>query len=208
MRICYGRYHFILLERVMYLTKSITISSNSAQFTLHLSHFLSKLSWDVLKLIEFCNQHSILTVDIDFLLRFLMLFWDAMEQTQTIKIQTNNISLLAISSIFLLNFFAAFSIAVDISLGEMSSAASNVGCITMFAYYNEFNSSTIQSSRFSSQAFEPNFFVSFAVQISVSHFFFSFSNFLPSLFSSLRTLRLHALVSIYNGTFFHGTNFF
>lgn len=70
MRICYGRYNFILFGRVMHLTKSITISSNGAHNSpLHSFHFLSKLS-DVLKLIEFCNQHSILTVDIDFLLRF------------------------------------------------------------------------------------------------------------------------------------------
>lgn len=40
-RICYGRYNFILF-RVMHLTKSITISSNGAHNSdsFHLSHFL------------------------------------------------------------------------------------------------------------------------------------------------------------------------
>lgn len=138
-----------------------------------------------------------------------MPFWDAEKRTQTIKIQTNNISLSTIG-----HFFFAFG-SFPLSSRLLSTFRSKKWIVlrqmwaaSQWSHITISSTATIRSSRFSFQAVEPNFSVSFAVQICVSslhYFFFSLFDFSPSLFSSLFfflfALPAHSLVSIYNGSF-------
>lgn len=137
-----------------------------------------------------------------------MPFWDAEKRTQTIKIQTNNISLSLLATFFAFGSFPLSSRLLSTFRSKKWIVLRQMWAASQWSHITISSTATIRSSRFSFQAVEPNFSVSFAVQICVSslhYFFFSLFDFSPSLFSSLFfflfALPAHSLVSICNGSF-------
>lgn len=140
MRICYGRYNFILFEKVMYLTKSITISFEKRTFLSTCATFSRNYptSWSWLNSVTNIQFWSWILIFLCFLCPS-----DAKNELERLKYKPT-LFLHWLDVFFLLRLLSTFC------LKEYNSAASNVGCITMIAYYNKFNSYNLKMFVFSS----------------------------------------------------------